>query len=812
MNPHRIPALLLLLIAFATARAEEPDGFDRRGFYLHGSWVMEHPFAVRSWTRDDMAGMFRLLRHIGFNHVMLWPTPEVAPMPLSDEDSATLRSYRGVIDDAHNAGLKIWLTYCPTVISTEEVRGVPWADRSLYATTREVRLIDEDTEQAYLKHRSTVLRLLGNADAFVVIDGDPGSYTGAPLEEYLRILASDQRAVPGSAIIPWIWSGWGRSYENNRFWGTPIAPLVSETYTALKIAMPANWEVMPGRSHREDWANGRTTIALAEQAEVVPRCTLMCYEIIEFEPTPPASVLQFDLIRNVLRQESKHVGIAKGVFGNAQQPLMVLPNLYFFARAAFDLRYLDRAQEDVLADLARELGGDPKVLGLAWSCLDLPLEKLPADLVVKVLAQKLTTDFAKCIPGGPRRYVEILAAQVQSRRQLLQAVAYSPKTVDEAATRLAEGSSALIRWWHLHHYVGRGKKGDVFRWDYVRSSEVSLLRDLAKLCRQYGASPFEQAALRISNERLLSQDEAAERINELSPPPAPYLSSSDVVVYTATAGGVTASIAAALEGANVVLVEPGLHLGEMLSSGLGHFDGPRQKEIIGGLAIEVYQRIAGHYGKDAVQTAFSFEPHVAEQALKNMLTDAGVRVAFGERIDSVTMNGARITSIKTQNGATFSASVFIDAGYEGDLMAKAGVRYSMELGGRRMTGETELTQRSLVADRKQADSIGMRSNNIDIPGNVKEPFQPWQISYRAILPKSAECENLLVPVCNAMSTIENASFRMEPIFMVTGQAAGTAAGLAVKDGTTVQTVDVSKLQATLREQGQILESTSHRLK
>jgi hypothetical protein len=397
---------------------------------------MEHPFAVRSWSREDMAGMFRLLRHLGFNHVMVWPTPETAPMPLSDEDAATLRSYRGVIDDAHAAGLKLWLAYCPTVISTDAVRGLPWADRSLYATTREVRLTDAATEQAYLKHRSAVLRLLDNADAFVVIDGDPGGYAGAPMEEYLRILASDQRAVPGKPIIPMIWTGWGRETKGG-FWQAPVAPLVEKCYAALQETMSGDWEILPGRSHREGWANGRTTIALAEKAGLMSRATLMCYEAIEFEPTPPAAVLQFDLIRNALRQESQYAGVAKGVFGNSQQPVMVLPNLYYFARAAADLRYLDRAQDDVLADLARELGGDPAVLVPAWSCL-------PAGKALRRSRRKSAGAEARhrFCPLHPRRTAAICRN-------------YRGPSAVEAATSSGHGTTAWDR---------RGSCGQPCRW------------------------------------------------------------------------------------------------------------------------------------------------------------------------------------------------------------------------------------------------------------------------------------------------------------------------------------------------------------
>ena len=79
---------------------------------------------------------------------------------------------------------------------------------------------------------------------------------------------------------------------------------------------------------------------------------------------------------------------ARGVFGNCQTPLLVLPNIYLFARGAVDPGYLDRPDDKVLADLARFLGGPPELLVPAWSCLYLGLDKLPSDLPAKLRAAK----------------------------------------------------------------------------------------------------------------------------------------------------------------------------------------------------------------------------------------------------------------------------------------------------------------------------------------------------------------------------------------------------------------------------------------
>ena len=95
-------------------------------------------------------------------------------------------------------------------------------------------------------------------------------------------------------------------------------------------------------------------------------------------------VIQFDDIRRILKQEASLLEKSRGVMGNAQQPIMALPNLFFFARATSDPGYLDRSDIDVLRDLAVFLGGDAELLVPAWQCLDLNLDSLPMDLAERL--------------------------------------------------------------------------------------------------------------------------------------------------------------------------------------------------------------------------------------------------------------------------------------------------------------------------------------------------------------------------------------------------------------------------------------------
>ena len=498
----------------------------------------------------------------------------------------------------------------------------------------------------------------------------------------------------------------------------------------------------------------------------------------------------------------------------------------------------------------------------------------------------------------------------------------------------------------------------------------------------------------------------------------------DVVVYGGTAGGVIAAVAAAREGLKTALLEPGGHLGGMVSGGLGWTDYGR-KEVIGGYALEFYYRVGRHYqmplyGQDL---AWVHEPHVAEDIFRSMVNEAGVALFEHQRLrekDGVRKEGARVAGIATESGDQFTAKVFIDSSYEGDLMAQAGVTYTFGregatqyneslagvrdrtpyhqflvdvparddagnllpeissrrlpppgtadkavqsynyrmcftdvaanrvpfakpagygsaryqllarlirarmqaegrapelssllkidriengkadvnnngafstdyLGGswsypdasyaerariwrahkdyqaglfyflandpqvpaplhqemnrwglckdeftdtdnwpnqlyireaRRMVGEYVMSQKDLQTERAKPDAIGMGSYNSDShnverivgpdgnvlnEGDMQVGVQPYQIPYRVMLPKQAEVVNLLVPVAFSASHVAYSSIRMEPQYMILGQAAGVAARLAIESGKPVQAIDVAALIATLRKQGAVLE-------
>jgi hypothetical protein len=172
----------------------------------------------------------------------------------------------------------------------------------------------------------------------------------------------------------------------------------------------------------------------------------------------------------------------------------------------------------------------------------------------------------------------------------------------------------------------------------------------------------------------------------------------DVIVYGSTPGGFCAAIAAAREGASVVLLEPTTHVGGVNTGGLSFSDSNQTlRSTVMGLFDEWHLRIEADYLKRGVelpykvsvkdQAHWTYEPHVAARVTKQMLDEAGVKVLTRRYLKSVEKEGTRISKITTSDGE-FTAKVFVDGSYEGDLMAAAGVGWTIGREGRADYGES----------------------------------------------------------------------------------------------------------------------------
>lgn len=185
--------------------------------------------------------------------------------------------------------------------------------------------------------------------------------------------------------------------------------------------------------------------------------------------------------------------------------------------------------------------------------------------------------------------------------------------------------------------------------------------------------------------------------------PKPATATYDVIVYGATPGGIAAAIAASREGKSAAIIEPLPLVGGMLSGGMGFSDSwLMRRDTLGGLFMEFRKRVERDYMDRGVQLPYEVsardrapwtsEPHVNQRVFEAMLREAGVQLRLNESLQRVERHvgpkGPRITAIHTQSGARLIGKVFIDASYEGDLLAAANVTYRIGREGRDEFGES----------------------------------------------------------------------------------------------------------------------------
>lgn len=224
---------------------------------------------------------------------------------------------------------------------------------------------------------------------------------------------------------------------------------------------------------------------------------------------------------------------------------------------------------------------------------------------------------------------------------------------------------------------------------------------------------------------------------------------ADVVVYGATSAGIAGAIQVARMGRSVILLDPGTHIGGLTTGGLSWTD-IGNKQVIGGIAREFYRRIktkyddpgawvyesAADYRKKhhsretgAGDAMWTFEPKVALQVYREMLAEQKIHVIARARLDlrpgkGVIRKGANIEAIVMEDGSRYAGRVFIDATYEGDLMAKAGVRYTVGREGNAVYGERYNGVEAAHRHQHQFPD-GLKVSPYVIPGDRSSGLLPY---------------------------------------------------------------------------------------
>ena len=220
----------------------------------------------------------------------------------------------------------------------------------------------------------------------------------------------------------------------------------------------------------------------------------------------------------------------------------------------------------------------------------------------------------------------------------------------------------------------------------------------------------------------------------------------DIVIYGGTSAGIAAAIQAKRMGKSVILIEPSARIGGLTTGGLGQTD-IGNKQAIGGISREFYERIKTYYDdpdhwkwqkkeeyKDGGQTRtetgessmWTFEPSAALKVYKDFLQETEIEVVFNQKLErsiGVSKSGASITSIRMLSGKEYFGKVFIDATYEGDLMAAAGVSYTL---GREPNRQYDETLNGVNTSLEDTTMSGMPSRNT-INHNFVDGVDPFII-------------------------------------------------------------------------------------
>ena len=214
----------------------------------------------------------------------------------------------------------------------------------------------------------------------------------------------------------------------------------------------------------------------------------------------------------------------------------------------------------------------------------------------------------------------------------------------------------------------------------------------------------------------------------------------DLVVYGGTSAGVIAAVQAKKMGKSVIIVGPDIHLGGLSSGGLGYTD-TGNKAVIGGLARNFYHRVWVEYQKDSTwawqrpeafgnkgqgtvamdkdeRTMWIFEPNVAEKVFEDYVKEFGLTVLRDEWLDrakGVRVVDGRIAEITMLSGKKFAGKMFIDATYEGDLLAAAGISYHV---GREAN--------SVYGEEWNGNQVGILHHGHHF-GAVKKPISAYKV-------------------------------------------------------------------------------------
>jgi len=333
--------------------------FAVRGIHLNG-WPLNYPYAFRSWKEQDWKQFVDIAWSQRVNLFYLWPFMEIIPVPLSAENEAYLHEVRRIVDYAQNQrGMEVWIMQSANRIAVSDCGARDPRVRTYWVNNcqRDMNPADPQQFENILESFDALYRIVNNADAFCLIDSDPGGWPDSPLSDQTKIfLASrkllDRYNVHGAKtkLVDWMWIGWGRHWSEKS--PDENVAFMAETIRNFRKNLPEPWELIAGMS---------PYLESSKQESALSKTIFLLYGAIESEPAFPATNLGWEPVRLVFDQAAEYPEL-RGVMGNNELMLLQFPRTYYFFASAWDTEYKKRQEKEVLEELSEQLYPDHKDL------------------------------------------------------------------------------------------------------------------------------------------------------------------------------------------------------------------------------------------------------------------------------------------------------------------------------------------------------------------------------------------------------------------------------------------------------------------
>lgn len=349
------------------ANMESAPRFQLRGIHLNG-WPLNYPYAFRSWKEADWKRFVDIAWAQRINLFYLWPFMEILPVPLSAEDEAYLQEVRRVVEYAQTQrGMQVWIMQSANRIGVSDCKTRDPRFRPYWVNECQKDMNPADSAQftRIMKSFEALYQIVNNADAFVMIDSDPGGWPQSPLSDQARIFQGarkllDQYSVhkDKTPLVDWMHVGWGRhkfftstdsvvaAYDwTDKNPDESDVAFMGETIRNFKENLAEPWGLIAGQP---------PYLPIVQQEGVLDKTVYLPYGAIESEPAFPSTNLGQETVRKVFDRAGQFPGL-EGVMGNNQLMLLQFPRTYYFFATAWDPRYEDRPEADVMMDLAAQL-------------------------------------------------------------------------------------------------------------------------------------------------------------------------------------------------------------------------------------------------------------------------------------------------------------------------------------------------------------------------------------------------------------------------------------------------------------------------